>query len=203
MHLISQRALGILIIILLGILVVIKRIATGSILERPKGSLLLWLVNIFNLLFLLVTNPLAAILLMTEKMEAVDPSFWVINSRLILLMAEIGGLIIYLSGFFLMAWALIRLGVNYQLGGVDPRSSDNMVIKGPYKLIRHPMYTAALCIALGLSCLIQSTICLVLFCIYLLLIILLIPREEESLVRAYGEPYKQYQHKVKKLVPFY
>ena len=203
MHLINQRALGILIVILLGLLVVIKRMATGSILEKPKGSFLFWVVNIFNLLFLLIINPLAAILLITEKMEAVDPSFLVINNGLILLLVEIGGLIIYLSGFFLMAWALIRLGINYQLGGVDPRSSDRMVINGPYKFIRHPMYTAALCIALGLACLIQSIICLVLFCIYLLLIILLIPKEEESLVRAYGETYKQYQQKVGKLVPFH
>ena len=203
MHLINQRALGILIVILLGLLVVIKIMATGSILEKPKGSFLFWVVNIFNLLFLLIINPLAAILLITEKMEAVDPSFLVINNGLILLLVEIGGLIIYLSGFFLMAWALIRLGINYLLGGVDPRSSDRMVINGPYKFIRHPMYTAALCIALGLACLIQSIICLVLFCIYLLLIILLIPKEEESLVRAYGETYKQYQQKVGKLVPFH
>jgi protein-S-isoprenylcysteine O-methyltransferase Ste14 len=65
------------------------------------------------------------------------------------------------------------------------------------------MYTAALCIALGLAFLIQSTACFAAFCIYLVLIILLIPKEEESLIRAYGEPYKQYQQKVKKLVPFY
>jgi len=203
MHLINQRALGILILILLGILVVIKRWATGSILEIPKGSILLWLVNIFNLLFLLIINPLAAILLIMEKMETADPSFLVINSGLILVLVEIGGLIIYLSGFFLMAWALIRLGINYQLGGVDPRSSDKMVMNGPYKFIRHPMYTAALCIALGLAFLIQSKACFVAFCIYLVLVILLIPKEEESMIRAYGEPYKQYQQKVKKLVPFY
>jgi protein-S-isoprenylcysteine O-methyltransferase Ste14 len=203
MHLINQRALGILIIVLLGILVVIKRVATGSILEKPKGGILLWLVNLFNLLFLLIINPLAAILLIMENMEAVDPSFLVINSVLILLLVEIGGLIIYLSGFFLMAWALIRLGLNYQLGGVDPRSSDRMVINGPYRFIRHPMYTAALCIALGLALLIQSTACFAAFCIYVVLIILLIPYEEENLIRAYGEPYKQYQQKVGKLVPFY
>jgi protein-S-isoprenylcysteine O-methyltransferase Ste14 len=203
MHLINQRALGFLILILLGILVVIKRMATGSILEKPKGSFLLWLVNIFNLLFLLIINPLAAILLIMEKMEAVDPSFLVLNSGLILLLVEIGGLIIYLSGFFLMAWALIRLCINYQLGGVDPRSSDRMVINGPYRIIRHPMYTAALCIALGLAFLIQSTACFTAFCIYLVLIIRLIPKEEESLVRAYGESYKQYQQKVGKLFLFY
>jgi protein-S-isoprenylcysteine O-methyltransferase Ste14 len=203
MHLINQRALGILIIVLLGILVAIKRLATGSILEKPKGSFLLWLVNIFNLLFLLIINPLAAILLIMEKMEVVDPSFLIINSGMILLLVEIGGLIIYLFGFILMAWALMILGMNYQLGGVDPRVSDKLVIYGPYKFIRHPMYTAALSIALGLACLIQSIACFVAFCIYLVLIILLIPKEEESLIRAYGDPYKQYQQKVNKLITFY
>ena len=203
MHLINQRALGILIIVLLGILVVIKRVATGSILEKPKGSILLWLVNLFNLLFLLIINPLAAILLIMENMETVDPSSLVIKSGLILLLIEIGGLIIYLSGFIIMAWALIILGMNYQLGGVDPRASDKLVINGPYKFIRHPMYTSALCIALGLACLIQSITCFIAFCIYLVLIILLIPKEEKSLISAYGEPYKQYQQNVRKLVPFY
>jgi protein-S-isoprenylcysteine O-methyltransferase Ste14 len=203
MHLLNQRALGILILILLGILVVIKRLATGSILEKPKGSFLLWLVNIFNLLFLLIINPFAAILLIMEKMEAADPSFLVINSGLILLLVEIGGLIIYVFGFILMAWALMRLGTNYQLGGVDPRANDKMVIYGPYKFIRHPMYTAALSIALGLASLIQSIVCFIAFFIYFVLIILLIPKEEESLIRAYGEPYIQYRQKVRKLVPFY
>lgn len=203
MHLLNQRALGILILILLGILVVIKRLATGSILEKPKGSLLLWLVNIFNLLFLLIINPLAAILLVSTKMGTTDPSYLVIDNGLILLLVEIVGLVIYVFGFILMAWALMRLGTNYQLGGVDPRANDKMVIYGPYKFIRHPMYTAALSIAFGLACLIQSIVCFIAFCIYLVLIILLIPKEEESLIRAYGEPYKQYRQKVRKLVPFY
>ena len=54
MHTIDQRFLGVLIVLLLAILVAVKRIATGSILEKPTGGLLLWLVNIFNLFFLLI-----------------------------------------------------------------------------------------------------------------------------------------------------
>jgi len=203
MHFIDQTILGILILILLGILVAIKRVSTGSILEKPKGSLLLWLVNIFNLFFLLVANPLAAILLINEKMDILDPSYLTISNSWILLSVEIIGLIIYLSGFALMIWALIRLGMNYQLGGVDPRSNDKMVSSGPYKIIRHPMYTAALCIALGLSLLIQSIACFGVFCIYLFLIILLIPKEEKSLIGAYGESYRLYQKTTKKLIPIY
>jgi len=202
MHIVDQKLLGILILILLGTLVVIKRSATGSILEKPKCGFLLWTVNIFNLFFLLIANPLAAILMNLEKMDIIDPSRLIIANRLVLLFIEIAGLIIYVSGFILMAWALTILGMNYQLGGVDPRATDNMVVNGPYRYIRHPMYTAALCIALGLSFLIQSIGCFITFCIYLVLIIFLIQEEEKSLIRAYGETYLAYRRDVRMLIPF-
>ncbi len=115
---------------------------------------------------------------------------------------EFVGLVMYVIGYLLMAWALITLGRNYQLGGSAPRSEDKMVMDGPYRLVRHPMYTAALSISLGLACLIQSWAFFCVFCIYLVLIFLLIPVEEDGLRKAYGEQYVAYQQKAKKLVPF-
>jgi len=101
-----------------------------------------------------------------------------------------------------MAWALITLGRNYQLGGSAPRSGEKMVTGGPYRLIRHPMYTAALSISSGLACLIQSWAFFCVFCIYLGLIFPLILMEESGLLKAYGEPYGVYQQTTKKLIPF-
>ena len=72
MHLFDQKILGIVILLLLGVLVVVKRIATGSILDKPKGSLLVQLVNGFNLFFLLLVNPLTAILLVTRRLEIIN-----------------------------------------------------------------------------------------------------------------------------------
>ena len=201
MHIIDQRTLGILIVLLLAVLVVVKRAATGSVLEKPKPDLLLWLVNIFNLFFLLAANPLAAILLITGRMDGIDPTSLEIASGWLLTVVEIGGLIIYLMGFLLMGWALISLGGKYQLGGSDPRTTDILIASGPYAFVRHPMYAAALCIAFGLACLIQSLACLGAFIVYVVLILRLIPVEEESLVRAYGEQYAAYRQKVSKLVP--
>jgi hypothetical protein len=60
MHLMDQRILGIVILCLLGMLVTVKRTASGSVLDKPKGSLMIQLVNIFNLFFLLIVNPAAA-----------------------------------------------------------------------------------------------------------------------------------------------
>ena len=202
MHLLDQRILGIAILFLLGMLVTVKRVATGSILDKPKGNLMVQLVNIFNLFFLLVVNPLAAILLITRSLAMIDPTHMTINEPWILMVLEIVGLALYMIGYLLMAGALIALGRNYQLGGSAPRSEDKMVMDGPYKLIRHPMYTAALSISLGLACLIQSWAFFGVFCIYLVLIFPLIPMEEDGLRKAYGEHYGAYQQKTRKLIPF-
>jgi len=202
MHLLDQRTLGALILFLLGMLVAVKQVTTGSILDKPKGNLMVQLVNVFNLFFLLVVNPLAAILLITRRLAASDPTRITINDPRTLMVLESFGLLLYVLGFLLMAWALITLGRNYQLGGSTPRSEDKMIIAGPYKLIRHPMYTSALSISMGLACLIQSWAFFCVFFIYLVLILLLIPMEEEKLRKAYGEQYIVYQHKAGKIIPF-
>ena len=201
MHILDQRLLGIVIGLLLAILVVVKRWATGTILEKPPRVLLLWLVNLFNLFFLLVANPLAALLLITGRLDGADPTSLNLAQGWLVFVVEIGGFVVYLTGFVLMGWALVSLGSNYQLGGSDPRAGDTLIIRGPYAFIRHPMYTAALCIALGLACVTESLACLGAFVIYLVLILLLVPLEEESLKQTYGEQYVAYQRNVRSLVP--
>jgi len=202
MVLLDERILGIAMLVLLGMLVTVKWVATGSILDKPEGNLLVQLVNIFNLFFLLVVNPLAAILLITHRLAMIAPTHLLTGERWILMLLEIVGLVMFVMGYLLMAWALITLGRNYQLGGSAPRTEDKMVMEGPYRLIRHPMYTAALSISLGLACLIQAWAFLGVFCIYIVLIFLLIPGEEKELQKAYGEQYGPYQQKTRELIPF-
>jgi len=156
MHLLDQKILGIAILLLLGMLVIVKQVATGFILDKPKGNLLVQLVNVFNLFFLLVVNPLAALLLIADRLPKSDPTHIAIHTHWMTTVLEIAGLVVCGAGYLLMAWALITLGRNYQLGGSAPRSEDKLISDGPYSLIRHPMYTAAMGIALGLAFLIQS-----------------------------------------------
>jgi protein-S-isoprenylcysteine O-methyltransferase Ste14 len=200
MNLLGDTALGIIILLLLGMLVVVKRVATGDIFDKPRGTLLVQLVNIFNLFFLLIVNPLAGVLLLAHRVALLDPMNLNVEDPLILTLVELGGLILYVAGFLVMAWALVSLGKNYQLGGSAPRSEDKMIVDGPYRLIRHPMYASALSISLGLGLLIQSWAFLLVFGVYLLLIILLMPLEEERLLNAYGDEYLAYQRRTHKLL---
>ena len=92
MHVLDQRLLGIAILLLLALLVAVKRVATGSVLDRPQGSFLVQLVNIFNLLFLLVVNPAAAVALLTRRVAALDPTHITIDTAWIRTTVEIVGL---------------------------------------------------------------------------------------------------------------
>lgn len=202
MYLLDQRILGITILILLGMLVMVKRVATGSVLDKPEGSFLVQLVNIYNLFFLLVVNPLAAILLIAHRLVAIDPTRINVPGVWLLVVLEIIGLGAYITGYLIMAWALITLGHYYQIGGSTPRDTDEIVMAGPYRFIRHPMYLAALCISLGLALLTQSLGFFVVFCAYFVLILFLIPVEEEGMLHTYSDRFVAYRLKVKKLIPF-
>jgi protein-S-isoprenylcysteine O-methyltransferase Ste14 len=200
MYLFDSRILGIMILLLLGFLVFVKRRATGSVLDNLQGDALVLLVNGFNLFFLLIVNPLTALLLIGRKVEIIPPAR-VPDGSGISLALELTGLALYVSGVFLMIQSLTALGSSYQLGGKVPRLEDRMVTSGPYKLIRHPIYSSALSISLGLAFLIHSWSYWVVFGIYCFLIMVLIRSEERGLRGVYGEKYEAYRKNVKKLIP--
>ena len=116
-------------------------------------------------------------------------------------MPEVAGLVFFVGGFLLMMWAFHALGRNFQLGGIAARSRDEMVTDGPYAFIRHPMYAAALGISLGLPLMVRSWALIAVFCGYLVLILLLMPVEEDGLLKAYRERYAAYGRGTGKLIP--
>jgi protein-S-isoprenylcysteine O-methyltransferase Ste14 len=201
MVLAHQTLFGTAILFLLAMLVVVKGLASGSIFDKLQGSLMVRLVNVFNLFFLLVVNPLAAIALIARRLPAIDPTQVAISGPMAPVV-ESAGLVLYTAGFLLMAWAFITLGANYQLGGCDPRAGDRLVEAGPYRLIRNPMYAAALAISLGLALLLRSLAFFAVFAVYLALILPLITIEEAGLQAKYGGAYAAYRRRSKKLVPF-
>ena len=201
MHLLGETFLGIAIVLLLGALVLVKRVSTGAILDKPQGGFFLQIVNIFNLFILLIVNPLAAVGLIAGALPGLDPTHIPLQAGWFLSLVEVLGLLLYVKGFALMGWALLTLGRYYQLGGTVPRPEDRMVVEGPYRLIRHPMYAAALSIALGLSLLLQSVAFFAVFAIYVALMFGLIPLEERELEKAYGASYEDYRRKTRMLIP--
>lgn len=202
MNLFDGNTLGVIMLLLLAFLVIVKRISTGSTIDVPRGTLPVRLINSFNLFFLLIVIPAISLLLITGQLEAVDPMHIDIIDPWLLPLVHLAGLFIYIAGHVLMGWALICLGRNYQIGGTPPRAGAQIITNGPFRLIRHPVYAAALCICLGLAVLTQSGILFGAFGLYALFINILIGIEEQDLLQNDPEPYTAYRQNAKRLIPF-
>ena len=82
-------------------------------------------------------------------------------------------------------------------------SSDQQVIQaGPYRLIRHPSYTAALLMFTGIGIALGNWISVaVLFLVHCLLYGIRVSVEERALLATLGEPYRDYMSRTKRFIP--
>ena len=80
---------------------------------------------------------------------------------------------------------------------------QELVTRGPYRYVRHPLYTAAFLWSAGLSFLLRSLWGIaVLFVILLPVVILRIREEEAMLVDEFGDQYRNYAARTWKLLPY-
>jgi protein-S-isoprenylcysteine O-methyltransferase len=80
---------------------------------------------------------------------------------------------------------------------------DHVLVQhGPYRLIRHPNYTALLIIACGIALGLASPLAwAATFTLWLPIVIVRIVREERMLVERFGDAYREYRRRSWRLVP--
>jgi protein-S-isoprenylcysteine O-methyltransferase Ste14 len=111
------------------------------------------------------------------------------------------GVGVALSGFVLLQWAQQSLGKNWSDAPVLVKSQE-MVASGPYRRIRHPIYTAFLLI-LGSFLLIAANWFIGLLWIGMtgLDVAARMNTEEAMLLGQFGENYRAYMQKTGRLLP--
>jgi len=175
----------------------------GSLrLQKPQGGTISWIYNITNLFILIVLTPILSILLLKENIYPIEVISVSIPDGFITKLLEAMGLILYIIGNVFIYVTRIVLWNNFRLGAVLPESNDKLVLNGPFRLIRHPMYFAVIIMALGLSLLLHSWLFIIFFIILLYTIIKMIPVEENQLINAYGDEYINYKKNVRKIFPY-
>jgi protein-S-isoprenylcysteine O-methyltransferase Ste14 len=110
------------------------------------------------------------------------------------------GLAIELGGFALAVWARRTLGSNWS-GEVRIATGHQLVRSGPYRRIRHPIYTALLTMYLGITMVSGQLHALLGWLIILLAYIRKIRLEEAALAGAFGEEFSSWQHDTWRLLP--
>ncbi len=111
------------------------------------------------------------------------------------------GLLIQIFGILIGSWAIFTVKIgNFN---VQPEvKSDLLIVKGPYKWIRNPMYLAVILFYFPIVFQNYNWINSIVFIMLIIVLILKILREEKFLKLKFGEDYLNYKIKTKRLIPF-
>jgi protein-S-isoprenylcysteine O-methyltransferase len=112
------------------------------------------------------------------------------------------GVVLIFLGSLLRRYCFRTLG-QYFTGDVRAKAGQPVIRSGPYRLVRHPSYTAGMLMFIGIGLALGSWFSFVLLTIaviatYLYRVIV----EEHALVDAIGEPYRSYMKETKRFIPY-
>lgn len=106
-----------------------------------------------------------------------------------------------LVGIALGVWAILAMRIGNLNITPEVRPGAQFIQRGPYKYIRHPMYTALLLASLALVADTYSFLRLAVWLVLLLDIAVKLTYEERLLDRAFAE-YGAYRRTTKRLIPY-
>ncbi|HEY1314577.1 MAG TPA: isoprenylcysteine carboxylmethyltransferase family protein [Steroidobacteraceae bacterium] len=107
----------------------------------------------------------------------------------------------FVLGLALRWYSIIYLGRFFTVN-VAIASDHRLIDTGPYRFVRHPSYSGALMAFLGLALCLGNWASLVLIVVPVLLVFLRrMQVEEAALLRAFGDRYRDYMRRTKRMIP--
>ena len=83
------------------------------------------------------------------------------------------------------------------------QTDHKLVTSGPYRRIRHPMYTVLIMYLLSWVLVSANLLFLIYYVLAILLTIMRIPKEERILLEKFGEEYRAYMKRTGRLLPYF
>jgi protein-S-isoprenylcysteine O-methyltransferase Ste14 len=144
------------------------------------------------------TRPAAlpVIILVVLLVRVLKPGNLAVESPVV----EVVGLVLFLSGLGLAVWARIYLGRNWGMP-MTQKDEPELVTSGPYRYVRHPIYSGLLLAVLGTGLAVQLYF-LVAFVVLAIYFIYSATVEEKLLVTSFPATYPSYKMRTKMLIPF-
>ncbi|RLF22591.1 MAG: hypothetical protein DRN15_03830 [Thermoprotei archaeon] len=110
------------------------------------------------------------------------------------------GFIIGIPGLILLAWAHHTLDKYWSIT-IEFREEHKLVTSGPYRWIRHPIYTAHLIYFMSWMLVTANILFLVNYLLTAAIIVRRMPREERALIERFGQEYISYMRRTGRLIP--
>jgi protein-S-isoprenylcysteine O-methyltransferase Ste14 len=192
-HNVALRAVLIVVMLLLlpfGMYHRLRSQSTGEKLDRRQEGF-----------FILATlRPLGAVYWLSVFAWMTNPRWMEWSSLFLPVWLRWAGVITLLSGAALIVWTFRTLGTNLT-DTVVTRQTHTLVVSGPYRWIRHPLYSSAALLVVAIS-LAAANWFFFLAGVTLLSILIVRTRiEERNLVARFGDSYQRYMARTGRFVP--
>ncbi len=99
-----------------------------------------------------------------------------------------------------LVWVHHTLGKHWSVS-LELREGHRLVTGGPYRWVRHPMYTVHIVYFLAWVLVSDNLLLLVNYLLTITLIVMRIPREERMLLEEFGDEYRAYMRRTSRLLP--
>ncbi|HUI40249.1 MAG TPA: isoprenylcysteine carboxylmethyltransferase family protein, partial [Methanothrix sp.] len=117
------------------------------------------------------------------------------------LVIQATGVVLCAAGITFAIWARYILGTNWSRNP-EIKVGHELVTAGPYRFVRHPIYTGIILAILGSSLVDGRLRDLVLLAMVTLAFFMRSRIEERLMMRQFPEAYSEYKKNVKSLIPF-
>jgi len=112
------------------------------------------------------------------------------------------GIILIVLGAIIMVASRIQLG-KYGTPVIHTGEDHKLATKGLYKYVRHPMYFGATMMMLGPFIAFRGLFVFIIIIFYYLIVMKMrMQMEEEILIGAFGDEYRDYMKRTKRIIPF-
>lgn len=111
------------------------------------------------------------------------------------------GALLCLAGVLFCLWARVTLGRNWS-GTITLKQEHELIERGPYQLVRHPIYTGLLTMCLGTAIALGHLAGFVGVLFIFVSFWIKLDDEEKLMLEHFPEKYATYQRRVRRIIPF-
>lgn len=163
---------------------------TSEALDRRQEG---WLV-------LATVRPIGVAFIIGLIVYAISPSRMAWASIALPAWLRWGGVAVLLSTAALLFWTLHTLGTNLT-DTVVTRKHHTLVVRGPYRWVRHPFYCSVALLIASTSLIAANWFLMVTGPVALAMLIVRTPIEEAKLVERFGDDYRRYMAGTNRFIP--
>jgi protein-S-isoprenylcysteine O-methyltransferase Ste14 len=110
------------------------------------------------------------------------------------------GIVLVVGGYACTLWCYAAMGNTWRIG-VNANEKTTLVERGPYRMIRHPIYAFQLVMLTGAALLLPTALSFAILVLHLICALIKAVDEENYLKTVHGQTYTDYMARTGRLIP--